>query len=112
MSDEPTKSLEAQVPSRTATMADAVKVVRDPGLPDDRIVRLPAASWVFEGWVRQGSPLLAGILWASFSPESPVPPTFCGRLSWYLVSFASGEASRKPQGKKGAGTPKGTASLS
>jgi glutamate synthase (NADPH) large chain len=33
MSDEPTKSLEAQVPSRTATMADTVKVVRDPGLP-------------------------------------------------------------------------------
>lgn len=33
MSDEPTKSLETQVPSRTATMADTVKVVRDPGLP-------------------------------------------------------------------------------
>ncbi|MDG2571311.1 hypothetical protein P7L87_27540, partial [Vibrio parahaemolyticus] len=33
MSDEPTKSLEAQVPSRTATMADTVKTVRDPGLP-------------------------------------------------------------------------------
>jgi glutamate synthase (NADPH/NADH) large chain len=33
MSDVPTKSLETQVPSRTATMADTVKVVRDPGLP-------------------------------------------------------------------------------
>jgi glutamate synthase (NADPH/NADH) large chain len=33
MSDEPIKSLEAQVPSRTATMADTIKVVRDPGLP-------------------------------------------------------------------------------
>ncbi|MEE1657500.1 glutamate synthase large subunit [Microvirga sp. CF3062] len=33
MSDVPTKSLEAQVPSRTANAADMVKVVRDPGLP-------------------------------------------------------------------------------
>ena len=33
MSDEPTKSLETQVPSRTATTADKVRFVRDPGLP-------------------------------------------------------------------------------
>src|SRR5918994_6132789 len=33
MSHVPTKSLEAQVPSRTANAADMVKVVRDPGLP-------------------------------------------------------------------------------
>ncbi|MCD6073011.1 MAG: glutamate synthase subunit alpha, partial [Microvirga sp.] len=33
MSDVPTNSLEAQVPSRTANAADMVKVVRDPGLP-------------------------------------------------------------------------------
>ena len=33
MSDVPTKSLEIEVPSRTATATDTVKVVRDPGLP-------------------------------------------------------------------------------
>ncbi|WP_457091040.1 glutamate synthase large subunit [Microvirga sp. P5_D2] len=33
MSDVPMKSLETQVPSRTAAKTDTVKVVRDPGLP-------------------------------------------------------------------------------
>ena len=33
MSDVPTKSLEIEVPSRTATTADKVRFVRDPGLP-------------------------------------------------------------------------------
>jgi len=34
MSNVPTKSLESKVPSRTATTADTVKFVRDPGLPE------------------------------------------------------------------------------
>ncbi len=60
----------------------------------------PAVFLVLEGRVLRRGARSSRAHWAGISRDLPVPPTFCGRLSWCLVSFASGEASTKSQGRK------------